>query len=425
MMDNFVCSECNKFFNYRKNLNHHVRTKHTNKNPKFSCDLCSFTSHTKYSLVRHKNSQHKTAKCEHPQVKCPLCVEECRTKSDMVAHFINFHEIRIANESLKFANEEDFLKWKSEKENEQVCEFVVCRSKYECKDGSSKMKYRCHRDGTFKSRGNHERHQKVLGSNKISGHCPAKIDVTFQSGEVQVSFCATHVGHQEELGRMRLSLSERNDLARKIAMKIPFDRILDEVRDSIGETGIERIHLLTRKDLFNIEQEYNLKSEAVHHENDCTSVESWNPEIDECGGIVRFQKGQNMSSMMYPQLKPEDEEKDIILKELHNPLKRRQSEDIEERKVKLREKFESILATIESPEHVDIIEKHLQPIIPAIQAHSTKAMINTAPSTSKAIKFETQRQLFSTKKPHKKTSSSLSRPTESEQQAVAADLLLH
>ncbi|XP_068085459.1 uncharacterized protein [Anabrus simplex] len=121
---------------------------------------------------------------------------------------------------------------------------------------------------------------------------------------------------------------------------------------------------------------------------------------------------------------PSNEEKDIILKELRNPMKRRLSEDIEECKAKLRKKFESILATIESREHVDIIEKQLQPIIPTIQAHSTKAMISTAPSTSKGIKFETQRRLFSTKKPHKKTSSSLSRPTESEQQAIAANLLL-
>jgi len=83
---------------------------------------------------------------------------------------------------------------------------------------------------------------------------------------------------------LRLSKSERDKIAREIVLKIQFDRILDRNRNSFYDSDIERVHLLTRKDLTNIEQQYQLKSEVVHHSNSCTSVESWISEMKERGG---------------------------------------------------------------------------------------------------------------------------------------------
>jgi hypothetical protein len=48
-----------------------------------------------------------------------------------------------------------------------------------------------------------------------------------------------------------------------MALKIPFTQILDEVRDSIHGSELERIHLLTKKDLYNIEKSFNLQSTTV------------------------------------------------------------------------------------------------------------------------------------------------------------------
>ncbi|CAI6364743.1 unnamed protein product [Macrosiphum euphorbiae] len=61
----------------------------------------------------------------------------------------------------------------------------------------------------------------------------------------------------------------RDDIASKISENIPFDRILYEIRDNIANNHLERTHLVTKKDL------YNLNNKAVHHSNDVTSVGAW------------------------------------------------------------------------------------------------------------------------------------------------------
>ncbi|GFT70741.1 hypothetical protein NPIL_1381 [Nephila pilipes] len=66
-------------------------------------------------------------------------------------------------------------------------------------------------------------------------------------GKCIVSYQKVHVGHQNNLGHLFLTADERKNIASKIAAKIPPDNILDEIRNSISEAGLERVHLLTKK----------------------------------------------------------------------------------------------------------------------------------------------------------------------------------
>ena len=147
----------------------------------------------------------------------------------------------------------------------------------------------------------------MLGSNKINGYCPAKIELMIlPSGELKVEFFKTHVGHQNDLGRMRLSKHERAEVSKSIQMKIPFDNILDRIRSSISSDEVERLHLLTTKDLHNIARDYNLIAEGVRHNNDSTSVHSWVQEMQDTGNIIIFYKTQGSISNEFPQLKDDD-----------------------------------------------------------------------------------------------------------------------
>jgi hypothetical protein len=76
-----------------------------------------------------------------------------------------------------------------------------------------------------------------MGSNKINGFCPSRMDVTInnQDGEVSVKFVKTHVGHQMDVGKIPLTKLERNKLATKISQKIPLDDIINEIRDNVTE----------------------------------------------------------------------------------------------------------------------------------------------------------------------------------------------
>nr|CAI5837169.1 unnamed protein product [Callosobruchus analis] len=70
-------------------------------------------------------------------------------------------------------------------------------------------------------------------------------------------------------------------IAEKMAENVPLPAILDKIRDSVANEKLERIHLLTKKDLHNISQTYNLNKDFMRHPNDAVSIESWANEAAE------------------------------------------------------------------------------------------------------------------------------------------------
>lgn len=136
--------------------------------------------------------------------------------------------------------------------------------------------YICNRSGTYIPNANGIRHSKIQGSCKINGFCPANITLKLKKddGSCSVHFTSTHVGHTNELKHLSLTVSERKNIATKISMKIPFTDILNDVRDSIHDSTLNRIHLLTRQDLYNIEAAFNLTPNSVRHKDDATSVDA-------------------------------------------------------------------------------------------------------------------------------------------------------
>ena len=71
------------------------------------------------------------------------------------------------------------------------------------------------------------------------------------------------------------------------------ERILDKVRDSVG-CNLERQHLLTKKDIHNIERSFGIRQEH-RHTDDATSVYLWVKEMEEKGesNPVLFSKERN------------------------------------------------------------------------------------------------------------------------------------
>ena len=66
-------------------------------------------------------------------------------------------------------------------------------------------------------------------------------------------------------------------LAGQLAQGVNFDHILDNIRDEI-QNKFYTIHLITRKDLANIERSYGLKG-IERHRNDAISVKAWVEEM--------------------------------------------------------------------------------------------------------------------------------------------------
>ncbi|XP_014243986.1 uncharacterized protein LOC106663581 [Cimex lectularius] len=305
------CTICLKTFTKKSNLKRHEHTKHGCGDASwdvYTCGSCFKSFKTKFSLTRHlkthsnsqndSKSQTRTSNLiRHSKIpskhlkKCPIC-GNVAPKHQLIEHYKNDHGISLSKETLCFKDKEEFFSWKETIE-QHGHSFVVNRSNYKRNDQSSRTLYKCHRDGTYVYRGQGKRHLKMLGSNKIDGYCPAQLDVMTTESMVVVKYVSTHVGHSLEINRLRLAQKDRDSLAQKISMNIPFDNILDEVRHSISPVGFNRrIHLLTKKDLFNIEKLYKLNRGCKRNYKDNGSVQSWVSRMEETTNIVRFYKPQ-------------------------------------------------------------------------------------------------------------------------------------
>ncbi|XP_046685810.1 uncharacterized protein LOC124371503 [Homalodisca vitripennis] len=91
-----------------------------------------------------------------------------------------------------------------------------------------------------------------------------------------------------------------------MASKIPFDVILDNVRCTVNKQELDRVHLLTKQDLYNIESEFGL-DETVRHKNDAVSVDaSVQEENMSAKSCVLLYKPQNEVVEQYTTFKKED-----------------------------------------------------------------------------------------------------------------------
>ena len=323
-MESYSCTFCSKSFTINKNLLRHIKNVHENDTVKsFKCDTCSYSTNRSDTLKKHKIVHSANAK-KVPSVYCSMCEYKCYNRSDMLLHYQSEHEIQIPKaESFQFSSIEKFDEWKVNIEKTEKCSFVKNRGNDLLVDGTTKVTYACFRDGYHKSKGKNIRHEKVLGTNKINGYCPAKMDVFINPSKgIRVDFLKTHVGHKNDLGRLKLSQQEKEDLAKNIALGIPFDKILDTIRSSVTNDEVERRYLVTRKDLKNIARDYNLAAEGVSHHNDSTSVHSWVEEMQQSGNSIVFYKPQGEISDQFPQLK-EDDFVLIIMNDVQNELLQR------------------------------------------------------------------------------------------------------
>lgn len=136
----------------------------------------------------------------------------------------------------------------------------------------------CNRSGVFKSDNHGLRNIKTQGSSKIGSHCIASIQCQhLKNGEVKIEVIKTHYGHQCCLGHIRIPEKDRLTIAGLLTQGVSMDNILDRIRDSVG-ARIERLHLLTKKDLHNVERSFNIRQEQ-RHSIDAVSVKIWIEEM--------------------------------------------------------------------------------------------------------------------------------------------------
>jgi len=375
---NLLCEQCGKVFTAEKNLKKHISSIHSS-HEKYICHCCGKEYSNKSNLIRHiskctNTNGNKKQDCNKDvKVECVICKKYKDIKSNLLKHYRVEHSINMLTEDVCFSSFLEFEKWKDEMEENTVSKYVRC----DLRKSNNKIMYYygCNRSGFYKSKGKKKRRLKLKGSNKINGYCPSRINVTINktTEEVHVHFVKTHVGHTMDLEKIPLKKADRDLLASKICQKIPFDELLNDTRDDFDQSiNVSRIHLLTRKDLFNIKQLYNLKRDSVRHTNDCFSVESTNKNSklrkkltnkDTISTLETSESANSSDNSLVIDKKYEnfDNEEESILKQLCRPETSRTC-DVTQYKEKLSHMFDRILDTANTIEQCKLIDKALDPL---------------------------------------------------------------
>lgn len=290
------CWICGVAYSSKANVIRHVKRKHPDsslpeKNFKYCCNRCPRRYNQLYNLKFHMRKAHNIGMEEPPKHKCPLCTEFVPGKMVLVQnHLRDKHGIAVVKREIEFNSYKKFKTWKEDIERETNAHFVRFARR-----GESRDEYRCHRSGVFISKSKGLRKLKALGSRKIDGICPASITLYKKTNDKFTAiFIETHVGHDNDIKYLCLSEKDRLSIASKIACKVPFNLILDDLKSSASSCRLERKHLITKKDLYNIQSMYGLSNKISEEE---ASIDSWVVETastnDSC---IIFYKTQGVQS---------------------------------------------------------------------------------------------------------------------------------
>jgi len=169
---------------------------------------------------------------------------------------------------MEFEDLSEFKKWKEVMECETKAFYtlsVIHKSKLH-----RIYRYDCHRSGTFASKAGIERRRalKIKGSRKTGKACPARIIVTENNcgGTISAEFFETHVGHDQDVGHLSLTVSTRQTLASELLQGVSKRKFIEKIASTFSPT--KRLSYTTKKDLHNISATFNLKGDVKFHADD-------------------------------------------------------------------------------------------------------------------------------------------------------------
>lgn len=127
-----------------------------------------------------------------------------------------------------------------------------------CVEGERATYLDCSRSGKLSNKKLAKKRHRI--SAKISNQCTASIKyLQTDDGKIKVKLCGTHYGHKKEIELLRMTKSDKLNIAGKLQQGHTADIILDSIRASAG-SDIDRIHLINRKDIKNIEKAHGIQS---------------------------------------------------------------------------------------------------------------------------------------------------------------------
>ncbi|KAF0688406.1 SWIM-type domain-containing protein, partial [Aphis craccivora] len=117
-----------------------------------------------------------------------------------------------------------------------------------------------------------KRSLKITGSCKIDQCCPSFIRIEVTDNNIDVTYCKTHLGHQNDIKFLPIPSSVQGTIADKIINGVPSNVIIDQIRDNF-DNKIEKKNIITRKDVYNISTKFGLLHKYKLHDIDALSLD--------------------------------------------------------------------------------------------------------------------------------------------------------
>ena len=183
--------------------------------------------------------------------------------------------MNFMTEVVDFKTIKDFEAWKTEYEENLRCRYVIKSGMLKNKVGANVTYWQCNRSVFYKCKRQGKRKTKSSGTTKIDNNCTATLKVVYHDNN-SLTVCAdhTHYGHKKELQHVPLSHRVRRELASKLHRGMSKENILDEVRNQICGTELQRIHLVDKRDLGSISKAFGINS-IQYSPHDQESVAAW------------------------------------------------------------------------------------------------------------------------------------------------------
>ena len=222
-------------------------------------------------------------------------------------HLTTHHILVLQIETFTFDSLDDFYQWKEEEEV-HTSSWYVQKCAPQLINEKEHHYYYFNRAGKYRSQSKGERSLKSQGTSKVVSHCCAHIHATInkKTNVITVHYNSTHYNHETQLGHVRITDTTRMTIAAKLKEGKTPQRILDNIRDNT-ETHIVRKHLVNRKDINNIRNQFNIDG-IQRHRNDLLSVTSWVKEMEMLpyNPVLLFKQHGDQQCDSYPYLEPDD-----------------------------------------------------------------------------------------------------------------------
>ncbi|KAK5983890.1 hypothetical protein GCK32_000847 [Trichostrongylus colubriformis] len=269
------CPECDKGFEFVKNLYQHVREVHHWDEGK---------------VIRLKASSRRSKSNSENELPCEECGQLFTTKRRLITRKQKIHKIDAeigASSVVLFAdysivtgqlqNWSDFEDWKRAKELATLSHFVI-RSSHETPKGRSIVHVCQHARGTGKDVDILALRRRYRMPRRINTHCSAFLNVLhLTDGSVHYNGCFGNVGHIVSTATLPLSPDDENVVVNMLKSGLTPSIILTRIRKDRWDPLLEyskqpRICLISLKEIKYIAQKRGLV-EGRYHKNDLFSLE--------------------------------------------------------------------------------------------------------------------------------------------------------